>query len=101
MILGVDRLDYTKGILERLRGFERFLENSPASRGKVTFVQIAVPSRERVEEYRALKREIDEAVGRISGRFCREGWVPLRYIYELGAARRARRRTTPRPTSRW
>ena len=91
VILGVDRLDYTKGILERLRGFERFLETSPASRGNVTFVQIAVPSRERVEEYRVMKRDIEEAVGRISGRFTREGWVPLRYIYgsvssaELGA----------------
>jgi alpha,alpha-trehalose-phosphate synthase [UDP-forming] len=91
VILGVDRLDYTKGILERLRGFERFLETSPASRGNVTFVQIAVPSRERVEEYRVMKRDIEEAVGRISGKFTREGWVPLRYIYgsvsssELGA----------------
>ena len=81
VILGVDRLDYTKGILERLRGFERFLETSPASRGNITYVQIAVPSRERVEEYRVMKRDIEEAVGRISGKFTREGWVPLRYIY--------------------
>jgi trehalose 6-phosphate synthase len=81
MILGVDRLDYTKGILERLHGFERFLEQSPAFRRQVTFFQIAVPSRERVEEYRRMKREIDEAVGRIAGRFTSEGWVPVRYIY--------------------
>jgi len=81
MILGVDRLDYTKGILERLQGFERFLEQSPSFRRQVTFFQIAVPSRERVEEYRRMKREIDEAVGRISGRFTSEGWVPVRYLY--------------------
>ena len=81
VMLGVDRLDYTKGILERLRAFERFLENHPSSRGNVTFIQIAVPSRERVDDYRTMKREIDEAVGRITGRFSREGWVPVRYIY--------------------
>ncbi|HEY2387323.1 MAG TPA: trehalose-6-phosphate synthase [Candidatus Binatia bacterium] len=82
MILGVDRLDYTKGILERLHGFERLLEYSPGFRGQVTLFQIAVPSRERVEEYRRMKREIDEAVGRISGRFTTGGWVPIRYVYQ-------------------
>ncbi len=82
MILGVDRLDYTKGILERLHGFERLLEHSPGFRRQVAFFQIAVPSRERVEEYRRMKREIDEAVGRISGRFTAEGWVPIRYVYQ-------------------
>ena len=82
MILGVDRLDYTKGILERLYGFERFLEHNPSFRRRVTFFQIAVPSRERVEEYRRMKRDIDEAVGRISGRFTAEGWVPIRYVYQ-------------------
>jgi trehalose-6-phosphate synthase len=81
MILGVDRLDYTKGILERLQGFERFLEQSPNFRRQVTFLQIAVPSRERVDEYRRMKREIDEAVGRLAGRFTAEGWVPVRYMY--------------------
>ena len=49
--------------------------------GRVTFVQIAVPSRERVDEYRRMKREIDESVGRISGRFTSDGWVPVRYLY--------------------
>jgi trehalose 6-phosphate synthase/phosphatase len=81
MVLGVDRLDYTKGILERLQGFERFLEQSPNFRRQVTFLQIAVPSRERVDEYRRMKREIDEAVGRLAGRFTAEGWVPVRYMY--------------------
>ena len=81
ILLGVDRLDYTKGILERLAGFEHFLEQSPESRGRITFVQIAVPSRERVEDYRRMKRDIDEAVGRLSGRFTRGGSVPVRYLY--------------------
>jgi trehalose 6-phosphate synthase len=81
IVLGVDRLDYTKGILERLRGFERFLEESPTFRRRITFVQIAVPSRERVDEYRRMRADIDETVGRITGRFTTEGWVPIRYLY--------------------
>ena len=71
LILAVDRLDYSKGILERLRAVERFYERHPERRGKVVFAQIAVPSRARVEEYRAIKRSIEEAVGRINGRFNR------------------------------
>ena len=81
VVLGVDRLDYTKGIEERLLGFERFLELYPAYRGKVTLVLIAVPSRTRVAEYVALKRRIDELVGRMVGRFSFGGWVPIRYLY--------------------
>jgi len=82
IILGVDRLDYTKGIRERLLAYERFLEKYPEYHGRVCMVQIAVPSRTRVEEYRILRREIDEAVGRISGRFSTRKWVPLRYLYK-------------------
>jgi len=94
MIVGIDRLDYTKGILERLHGFERFLEQSPAFRRRVTFVQIAVPSRERVDEYRRMKREIDESVGRISGRFTSEGGCRSAI-----STARCRRSTSPRTTS--
>jgi trehalose 6-phosphate synthase/phosphatase len=86
MVLGVDRLDYTKGILERLLGFERFLEQNPAWRRRVTLVLIAVPSRTKVSDYASLKRELDELVGHIVGRFSSEGWVPLRYLYtQFGA----------------
>ena len=60
VVLGVDRLDYTKGILERLLGFERFLEANPAYHRRVTLVLIAVPSRTKVADYMALKRELDE-----------------------------------------
>jgi trehalose 6-phosphate synthase/phosphatase len=87
VILGVDRLDYTKGILERLQGFERFLELNPQYRRQVTLVLVAVPSRTRVADYASLKRELDESVGRVVGRFSSEGWVPIRYHYDqFGAA---------------
>ena len=79
-ILGVDRLDYTKGIPERLAAVERLLERHPGYRRRVRFTQLMVPSRERVAEYAELKRQIDEAVGRINGRFSEAGWSPVRYL---------------------
>jgi trehalose 6-phosphate synthase/phosphatase len=86
MVLGVDRLDYTKGILERLLGFERFLEQNPVWHRRVTLVLIAVPSRTKVSDYANLKRQLDELVGHVVGRFSSEGWVPLRYLYtQFGA----------------
>ena len=86
LVLGVDRLDYTKGIIERLKGFERFLESNPAYHRRVTLVLIAVPSRTKVADYAMLKRELDEVVGRIIGHFSSEGWVPIRYLYtQFGA----------------
>src|SRR5262249_35381140 len=81
VLIGIDRLDYTKGIVERLLGYERFLERQARWRRKVCFVQITVPSRFRVPEYRALKRQIDETVGRIIGRFTRDARAPLAYYY--------------------
>jgi trehalose 6-phosphate synthase/phosphatase len=81
VILGVDRLDYTKGIKERLLAVERFLEKHGKFRNRILFIQVAVPSRTRVEEYRVMKREVDETIGRINGRFTGEGWSPIQYIY--------------------
>jgi alpha,alpha-trehalose-phosphate synthase [UDP-forming] len=81
IVLGVDRLDYTKGIIERLRAYERFLERQPEWRRRVCLVQVTVPSRDRVPEYREMKRSIDEAVGRILGRFTHDGRSPLQYLY--------------------
>lgn len=81
VVLSVDRLDYTKGIPERLLGFERFLELNPRYRRRITLIQIAVPSRNRVAEYAALKKQVDELIGRIVGRFSSGGWVPIRYLY--------------------
>lgn len=79
-ILGVDRLDYTKGIHERLLAIERLLDRHPGYRRRIAFTQLLVPSRERVAEYSRLKREIDETVGRINGRFSEPGWAPIRYL---------------------
>jgi trehalose 6-phosphate synthase/phosphatase len=81
IVFGADRLDYTKGIPERIRAFERFLELHPSHRGKTVLLQVAVPSRSQVAEYRELKREIDELVGRVNGRFATETWSPIRYLY--------------------
>jgi trehalose 6-phosphate synthase len=81
VILGVDRLDYTKGIKERLLAVERFLEKHSKYRNQILFIQVAVPSRTRVDEYRVMKREVDETIGRINGRFTGEGWAPIQYIY--------------------
>jgi trehalose 6-phosphate synthase/phosphatase len=80
VVLGVDRLDYTKGIPERLTAFECLLERHTEHRGKVVLLQVAVPSRSQVTEYRRLKREIDELVGRINGRFATARWSPIQYL---------------------
>ena len=82
ILLGVDRLDYTKGIRERLLAYERFLEKHAEFHGRVCMIQIAVPSRTRVDEYKSLRREIDEMIGRITGRFSTRKWIPLRYLYQ-------------------
>jgi alpha,alpha-trehalose-phosphate synthase [UDP-forming] len=82
VLLGVDRLDYTKGILERLRAIELLLEQRPYLRGRIALVQIAVPSRGEVREYRDLRRHVEELVGRINGRFTDPGGdVPIYYLY--------------------
>jgi trehalose 6-phosphate synthase/phosphatase len=81
LILGVDRLDYSKGIVERLHAIEAFLEEYPDQRGRFVFLQVAVPSRTLVKEYRDLKRRIDELVGSINGRFGDSRWQPVRYVY--------------------
>ena len=80
IVLGVDRLDYTKGIPERIRALERLLELHPEHREKIVLLQIAVPSRAEVPEYRELKSEIDELVGAVNGRFTTSTWSPIRYI---------------------
>lgn len=79
-ILSVDRLDYTKGIVRRMVAIEKVLQRQPERARRIRFTQILVPSRERVPDYRQLKREIDEAVGRVNGRFSSGGWSPVRYI---------------------
>jgi trehalose 6-phosphate synthase len=82
VLLGVDRLDYTKGILERLHAIELLLEQQPQLRRGLAVVQIAVPSRGEVREYRELRREVEAEVGRINGRFTEPtADVPVHYLF--------------------
>jgi len=82
VLLGVDRLDYTKGIRHRLEAIELLLEQRPHLRGRFVFVQIAVPSRDDVEEYRRLRTQVETEVGRINGRFTEPGHdVPVHYLH--------------------
>jgi trehalose 6-phosphate synthase/phosphatase len=81
VVLGADRLDYTKGIAERIHAFARLFELHPEHRERVVLLQLAVPSRSRVAEYQDLRREIDEAVGHVNGRFATASWSPIRYLY--------------------
>ena len=81
VILSVDRLDYTKGILNRLQGYERLLEDSPPARGAVVLVMVIVPSRVGVTDYADMKKNIEEEIGRINGKYGSVGWTPVIYQY--------------------
>jgi trehalose 6-phosphate synthase/phosphatase len=82
VVLGVDRLDYTKGLPQKLIAFEELLDSNPDLRESVVFIQVAAPSRTGVAEYQRLRREIDELVGRVSGRFSSPAGSPLVYIHQ-------------------
>lgn len=81
IILSVDRLDYSKGILIRLKSFAKFLENNPQYRGTVSLVMVVVPSRDNVDIYADLKTKIDEMTGSINGTYSTMGWTPVYYFY--------------------
>jgi len=81
VILSVDRLDYSKGILHRLEGYAQFLENNPEYHEQVSLAMIVVPSRDNVEMYAELKAKIDQAIGEINGRYARLDWSPIFYFY--------------------
>jgi trehalose 6-phosphate synthase/phosphatase len=87
LVVGVDRLDYTKGLPERLEAFRNALRRYPEMREQVTLFQIVVPSREGVAEYQALKAEIERLVGEINGELSAAGWVPVQYHYRSLARR--------------
>jgi trehalose 6-phosphate synthase len=81
VMLGVDRLDYTKGIPERFLGFERALEKYPELHRRLSLLQIVVPSRTMVPGYQDLKDQLDQMAGRINSRFGDTGWAPIQYRY--------------------
>jgi trehalose 6-phosphate synthase len=79
-IIGVDRLDYSKGLEERFLGYRRFLEDHEECQGQVFLLQIAPPSRGEVATYEVIRERLDELSGRINGEFAEVDWVPLRYV---------------------
>ena len=81
LIFSIDRLDYTKGILQRLQAFDRFLASNPEFKERVHLMLAVTPSRTKVEHYLALKRQIDEHIGEINGKHGTIGWVPIWYSY--------------------
>src|SRR4029450_3669944 len=81
LILGVDRLGYSKGIPERLRGFRKALERRPELRGRVVLIQVVVPSRVEIPRYHEFKQRIDRLVGDINGRFSTSNWLPVQYHF--------------------
>jgi trehalose 6-phosphate synthase len=80
ILIGVDRLDYSKGLAERFLGYRRFLEENDDKRGKVCLLQIAPPSRGEVHTYELIREELDELSGRVNGEFADVDWVPIRYV---------------------
>jgi trehalose 6-phosphate synthase/phosphatase len=80
-VLSIDRLDYTKGIAQRLRAFELLLRRHPEWQGRVSLLMVVVPSRDQVAQYAALKEEIDELVGRLNAQFGTIAWTPIQYFY--------------------
>lgn len=83
LLLSIDRLDYSKGIINRLKGYESFLEKYPEWKGKVTMLLVVVPSRIGVAQYDEMKKEIDEFVGRLNGKYGTMGWTPIIYQFRL------------------
>jgi trehalose 6-phosphate synthase/phosphatase len=81
IVLGLDRLDYTKGIPQRLRAFADLLERFPEVRRRIHLFQVVVPSRVGILEYDELKLEIERLVGEINGRYSEVGWVPVHYFF--------------------
>lgn len=81
VILSIDRLDYTKGIPQRLKAVDTFLERNPEYKERLTFIMVIVPSRTEVGDYISLKRQVDELVGAINGKHGTIGWVPIWYLH--------------------
>jgi trehalose 6-phosphate synthase len=80
LAIGVDRLDYSKGLPERFHGFERYLQRHPDQKGKLTYLQIAPISRGEVSEYKLLRNQLEQIAGHINGNHAEPDWTPLRYV---------------------
>ncbi len=80
LVIGVDRLDYSKGLVERFSAYEQFLEAFPENRSHVTYLQIAPLSRKDVQSYIEIRRSLEQASGRTNGRFADADWTPIRYL---------------------
>ena len=80
LIIGVDRLDYSKGLLERFAAYQHFLEESPQYRGRVTYLQIAPLGRQKVAAYGRIRDSLEQSAGRINGRYAEVDWTPIRYL---------------------
>ena len=81
LLVGIDRLDYTRGIPRRLLAYERMFTHPPELRGHVRLAQVAVPSRTSVDAYAGFRQQVDGLVGRINGRFGTATWAPVHYVY--------------------
>jgi trehalose 6-phosphate synthase len=88
LLVGVDRLDYSKGIPQRVRAFRRLLERYPENRMSATLIQVAAPSRDEVDAYGDIRRELEGLCGAINGDFGELDWMPIRYIHRTVARRR-------------
>ena len=80
LVIGVDRLDYSKGLVERFAAYEHFLETCPEHRGRITYLQIAPLSRKDVQSYARIRQRLEQAAGRTNGRFAETDWTPIRYL---------------------
>lgn len=80
LYVGADRIDYTKGIPERMKGFDLMLKDNPELKGKVTLLQLAAPSRTHIEEYRNINDELDDVVDEINWRHQTDDWIPIRFL---------------------
>jgi len=81
IIISIDRLDYTKGIIQRLEAFDLFLSENPRYRGEVTLILVAVPSRTHVEDYIQLRKQLEQLIGRVNGEYGSIDWTPVLYFY--------------------
>ncbi|MDP3887932.1 MULTISPECIES: alpha,alpha-trehalose-phosphate synthase (UDP-forming) [Bacteria] len=88
LLLGVERMDYSKGLPQRIKAFRQLLQNYPENLGSATLIQIAAPSREAVDAYAALRHELESLCGSVNGDFGELDWMPVRYIHRSVARKR-------------